>query len=278
MLAFNHLGRLGRLGNQMFQYASLRGIARQRGYEFCVPNHDIAIDDPFGFKMKVEIFYPFELVHCGPGNIGIMDRGYAPVAEERHFHFDKFLFHMCPDEISLAGFFQSEKYFKNIESEIREDFTFKSEIIEPCKEMMEDVGEAISLHVRRTDYLKNPNHTSLDIGYYEKALKKFNKKLPVIIFSDDPEWCKEQELFSDERFMVSESGDQYIDMCLMTLCQNHIIANSSFSWWGAWLANHPVNPPRPTSFKGKVIAPKKWFGTNLDHDTKDLYCPDWVVL
>lgn len=268
MLAFNHLGRLGRLGNQMFQYASLRGIARQRGYEFCVPNHDIAIDDPFGFKMKIEIFYPFELVHCGPGNIGIMDRGYAPVAEERHFHFDKFLFHMCPDEISLAGFFQSEKYFKNIESEIREDFTFKSEIIEPCKEMMEDVGEAISLHVRRTDYLKNPNHTSLDIGYYEKALKKFNKKLPVIIFSDDPEWCKEQELFSDERFMVSESGDQYIDMCLMTLCQNHIIANSSFSWWGAWLARSK-----------RVVAPSTWFGpNNADKDTKDLLPESWIVI
>ena len=61
MLAFNHLGQLGRLGNQMFQYASLRGIARNRGIDFCVPNHDLVIDDPFGFKMKIEIFYPFEL-------------------------------------------------------------------------------------------------------------------------------------------------------------------------------------------------------------------------
>ena len=268
MLAFNHLGQLGRLGNQMFQYASLRGIARQRGYGFCVPNHDIVIDDPFGFKMKIEIFYPFELVHCGPGNIGIMDRGYAPVVQEKYFHYDEILHNMCPDEISLAGFFQSEKYFKNIESEIREDFTFKSEIIEPCKEMMEDVGEAISLHVRRTDYLKNPNHTALGLDYYKKALKKFNKTLPVIIFSDDPEWCQEQELFSGDRFMVSESGDQYIDMCLMTLCQHHIIANSSFSWWGAWLSG-----------SDDVVAPSEWFGEgNSDKDTKDLYAEGWQVI
>ena len=89
---------------------------------------------------------------------------------------------MCPDEISLAGFFQSEKYFKNIENEIREDFTFKDEILDPCKEMIESVGDALSLHVRRTDYLKNPNHTTLEIDYYEKALDQFDSDLPVIIF------------------------------------------------------------------------------------------------
>jgi hypothetical protein len=268
MLAFNHLGRLGRLGNQMFQYASLRGIARNRGIDFCIPNHDYVIDDPFGFKMKIELFYPFVMSNVRPRNIHMLDRGYAPVAEERHFHFDEFLFHMCPDEISIAGFFQSEKYFKNIESEIREDFTFKTEILEPCKEMIEDVGEAIALHVRRTDYLKNPNHTTLDLDYYKKALKKFNKTLPVIIFSDDPEWCQDQELFSGDRFMVSESGDQYIDMCLMTLCQHHIIANSSFSWWGAWLSD-----------SDDVVAPSKWFGAgNSGKDTKDLYAEGWQVI
>ena len=134
--------------------------------------------------------------------------------------------------------------------------------------MIEDVGEAIALHVRRTDYLKNPNHTTLDLDYYKKALKKFNRTLRVIIFSDDPEWCQDQELFSDDRFMVSESGDQYIDMCLMTLCQHHIIANSSFSWWGAWLSD-----------SDDVVAPSKWFGAgNSGKDTKDLYAEGWQVI
>jgi hypothetical protein len=266
MLAFNYLGQLGRLGNQMFQYASLRGIARRRGYDFCIPNHNQIFKDPYGFDLKIELFYPFEMLHVLPRNIKLLDRGYAPVAEEKHFHFDENLFNMCPDEISLAGFFQSEKYFKHIEDEIRTDFSFKNEILEPCKEMMESIGEAISIHVRRTDYLQNPNHTALGLNYYETALSKMDASLPVFVFSDDIEWCKSQELFSDDRFMVSESGDQYIDLCLMSLCSHHIIANSSFSWWGAWLSE-----------SDDVVAPQKWFGeNNTDKDTKDLIPERWV--
>jgi hypothetical protein len=266
MLAFNYLGQLGRLGNQMFQYASLRGIARRRGYDFCIPNHNQVTKDPYGFDLKIELFYPFKMLHVLPHNIKLLDRGYAPVAEERYFHFDETLFTMCPDEISLAGFFQSEKYFKHIEDEIRADFSFKNEILEPCKEMIGSVGEAISLHVRRTDYLQNPNHTALDLEYYQKALKHFNDTSTVIVFSDDPEWCKEQDLFSDDRFMISESGDQYVDLCLMSLCKQHIIANSSFSWWGAWLSG-----------SDDVVAPEKWFGEgNQDKDTKDLIPERWT--
>lgn len=266
MLAFNHLGQLGRLGNQMFQYASLRGIARNRGYDFCVPNHNHIIKDPYGFDMKIELFYPFEMIHVQQKNIKLLDRGYAPVAEERHFHFDEVLFNMCPDEISLAGFFQSEKYFKHIEKEIKEDFAFKEEILNPCKEMVESVGDTISLHIRRTDYLTNPNHTSLDLNYYTKALELLDPAIPVVIFSDDIEWCKEQKMFNSDRFMISESGDHYVDLCLMTLCKYHVIANSSFSWWGAWLSN-----------SRKVIAPIKWFGEgNSDKNTKDLIPEKWT--
>ena len=89
----------------------------------------------------------------------------------------------------------------------------------------------------------------------------------MIIFSDDTKWCKEQEIFSDDRFLVSEDNDQSYDLCLMSMCNDFIIANSSFSWWGAWLGN-----------RGKVVAPKQWFGKGLNHDTKDLYCSDWSVL
>lgn len=268
MLAFNYLGRLGRLGNQMFQYASLRGIARNRGYDFCIPNHSEVVRDPYGFDLKIELFYPFNMTMVLPHNIKLLDRGYAPVAEERHFHFDETLFNMCPDEITLAGFFQTEKYFKHIEDEIRADFSFKDAILEPCKEMMGSLGEVISLHIRRTDYLQNPNHTALDLDYYERALNHFDKTKPVIVFSDDPEWCKEQQLFSDDRFMISESEDHYIDLCLMSLCKYHIIANSSFSWWGAWL-----------SASNEVVTPIKWFGEgNQDKDTKDLIPERWIKL
>ena len=268
MLAFNYLGQLGRLGNQMFQYASLKGISRLRGYNYCIPNHKQVVKDPYGFDMKIELFYPFKMSSVTPSNIGILDRGYAPVVEEKYFHFDEILFTMCPDEITLAGYFQSEKYFKHIEDEIRADFSFKDEILEPCKEMIGSVGEVISLHVRRTDYLTNPNHTALGADYYEEALKKFDNTSSVLVFSDDTEWCKEQELFSGDRFMISESGDQYVDLCLMSLCKQHVIANSSFSWWGAWLSG-----------SDDVVAPVRWFGEdNQDKDTKDLIPYRWTVI
>jgi len=268
MLAFNYLGQLGRLGNQMFQYASLKGIARNRGCDYCIPNHNQVIKDPYGFDMKIELFYPFKMSGVSPRNIKLLDRGYAPVAEEKHFHFDEILFNMCPDEISLAGYFQSEKYFKHIEDEIRADFSFKDEILEPCKEMVGSIGEVISLHVRRTDYLTNPNHTILGLDYYEQALNKFYDTSSVFVFSDDPEWCKEQELFSGDRFMISESGDQYVDLCLMSLCKQHIIANSSYSWWGAWLSG-----------SDNVVAPVRWFGVNnSDKNTKDLIPERWTTI
>ena len=90
----------------------------------------------------------------------------------------------------------------------------------------------------------------------------------MVIFSDDPDWCMEQALFSDDRFIVSQAAGPYHDLYMMSQCSDFIIANSTFSWWGAWLANC-----------GRVIAPKKWFGPNNAHlNTKDLYCEHWEVI
>jgi len=263
MLAFNHLGHLGRLGNQMFQYASLRGIAARRGYDFGIPPSKF--DDEW---RSHQLFELFDLPHLPKQNIKYLDAGNAPVANERFFHFDQLLFDQCPNDISLFGYFQSEKYFKHIEESIREDFTFRDHILDPCKEIAEGFENPVSLHVRRTDYLTNSaNHYNLDMSYYEEALGQFEGR-QVIVFSDDPEWCKEQELFSDDRFLVSESEDNKIDLCLMTFCTSHIIANSSFSWWGAWLAK-----------SNKVIAPSKWFGpNNADKETKDLIPDTWTII
>lgn len=131
------------------------------------------------------------------------------------------------------------------------------------------IESPISLHVRRTDYVTNPNHSSLGLEYYEEALKQFDSKRNVLIFSDDTEWCKNQKIFESDRFYVSEGQTNYADLCLMTLCEDHIIANSSFSWWGAWLAED-----------NRVIAPSGWFsGTNLEHlDTTDLLPETWEII
>lgn len=264
MLVFNHLGTLGRLGNQMFQYASLRGIASNRGYEFGIPPSNFSDE-----WSKHQLFEIFDLPNLPKNHIRLLDRGYAPVVQEKFFHYDEELHRMCPNDVSLFGYFQSEKYFKNIEESIREDFIFKDHILAPCSEMMRDFNEIISLHVRRTDYLINSaNHFNLGLDYYEKALSHFDEDCQVIVFSDDPEWCKEQKLFSGDRFLVSESKDNTIDLCLMTMCTHHIIANSSFSWWGAWLSRSK-----------KVVAPSTWFGpNNADKDTKDLLPESWIVI
>ena len=266
MLASNYLGQLGRLANQMFQYASLRGIAARRGYDFGIPPSNF--DDEW---RSHQLFQVFELPHLPKHNIKYLDGGNAPVAQETSFEFDQLLFDQCPNDISLWGFFQSEKYFKHIEDSIREDFTFQQNILEPCKELAESFDNPVSLHVRRTDYLtNNANHYNLGLDYYEEALTHFDSDRQVVVFSDDPLWCHDESLFGDDRFLISDSEDNAIDLCLMTFCTDYIIANSSFSWWGAWLS-HNQNPT--------VIAPKKWFGPNNQHkDTKDLLPPTWTII
>jgi len=267
MIGFNALGRMGRLCNQMFQYASLKGLARKIGAEIIIPNYEQEVDDGMGNMLRTELFDSFEL------NVqtGLLNNGHAPVVQERFFHFDEELFNNCPDHVSLQGYFQTEKYFKHIEDEIRDDFIFHSEIATPCKEMIEGVEHPIALHVRRTDYLTNSeNHFNMPLAYYEAALKHFDDDRNVIVFSDDPAWCLEQSLFSDDRFIISENDDNRVDLCLMSMCDDFIIANSSYSWWGAWLSANKNK---------KVITPVQWFGKTgytKDHNTKDLIPDGWT--
>ena len=89
--------------------------------------------------------------------------------------------------------------------------------------------------------------------------------MPVIIFSDDTDWCKEQTLFESDRFMVSEGNETSVDLCLMSMCHYHIIANSSMSWWGSWLAN-----------SRRTVAPKNWFSVDQNMDTSDKYLDKWI--
>lgn len=248
MITFNNLGQLGRLGNQLFQYASLRGISSKNNQEFMIP--------------KTELFDYFEM---SGANIG---RRNSPTFQEKDFHFDEELFTKFQYDVDLFGYYQSEKYFRHIEDEIRRDFAFKKHIYGPCWEMIKEIPERMSLHVRRGDYLQKPDcHPPCTIEYYEQALSKFDESIPVLIFGDDPEWCKEQKLFSSDRFMIAEGNSVEVDLCLMAMCQYHILSNSSLAWWGAWLANSQL-----------VVAPKRWFGPSLPHNTDDLYLEHWELI
>lgn len=265
MLSFNNLGNLGRLANQMFQYASLKGIATQRGYEFCIPPKELfGVNDANVRTSDCSIHDCFNLSNVRQEIVQ------QPMLQERGFGFDGQLLINCPDNVDLFGYYQSEEYFKHIEDEIRKDFTFNQDVRELSLEFFEnfDNTKVISLHIRRGDYVVNPNHPVQTLEYYEKALEYFDDTLPVLIFSDDAEWCKQQELFDSDRFMISEGNATDADLCLMSLCKYHIIANSSYSWWGSWLAKSE-----------KTIAPQNWFGGDcINHNTQDLYCSDWIII
>ena len=159
MIGFNYLGKHGRLANQMFQYAALKGIASKHKYDWIIPPSDF--NNPYYDHQLFKIFNLTSLE-----NIGYVPQDY-PVVQEKGFEFDQELFDNCPDNINLYGYFQTEKYFKHIEDEIRQDFSFKDGILNPCKEMINEIGDCISLHVRRTDYVSNSiEHPPLDIEYY----------------------------------------------------------------------------------------------------------------
>lgn len=280
MIGYNKLGSNGRLGNQMFQYAALRGIAAKRGYDWCIP------PDTYDHKDNYGLFETFEMANVKKSNIGFISGDC--IQENNHCFIPEF-FDECPDNVSLDGYFQTEKYFTNIEKEIHEDFTFKKNYLIPCQEYINSLSSPpIFLHIRQSDNIgREQYHPILSIKFFENALKQFAEDTLCFVFTDDMEWCKSQEFFKQERFLFNEKNERYsyqnidgtgklqntllpqIDLCLMSLCSGGIIANSSFSWWGAWLQNS----------RGKIIAPnsKVWFGSAMTHlDTSDIVPKRWI--
>lgn len=265
MLSFNSLGNLGRLANQMFQYASLKGIAYYKNYQFCIPPREVFGQMDRMVNTDLNLYDVFEIIPQ-KNKIGLTEN---TILQEKTFAFDEDIFYRCPSNVDLFGYFQTEKYFLHIEEEIKNDFQFKPELQNKCHTFLDSLkSEVISLHVRRGDYTINPNHPLQELNYYKMALEMLPNNLPVLVFSDDHAWCSSQEIFDNDRFMISENSSVDADLCMMTLCDYHVIANSSLSWWGAWLSNSK-----------KTISPKKWFsGDCAQKDTKDLYCKDWIIL
>lgn len=257
----NQLGNNGHLGNQMFQYAFIKALAKKYNANFCIPPNEV-----FGKFYYQKLFSNID--ECFDIKCDRKIEQY-PSIHERFFHYDQELTDNIKENYNLVGFFQSEKYFKNVETELRfNDFIFKDDIIKSCKEIVAEHKGSISLHIRRNDFITNPNHPLQTNQYYMDALEHFPKDLPVLVFSDDVSWCKSQEMFSDDRFLISETESAYCDLYIMSNCDYHVICNSTFSWWGAWLSNSK-----------RVIAPKNWFaGDCVGNNTKDLYLPHWKLL
>jgi len=177
------------------------------------------------------------------------------------------------ENIILKGFFQSEKYFESFHHDIRNLFKPSTEILNYIYEKYEvlKTNTCISIHIRRGDYVNlQRQHHNLDIGYYVNAIDYFQTipNTKYLVFSDDLEWCKQVFGESDDYVFVNELD--YISMYMMGLCNHNIIANSTFSWWGAYLNNHTDKI---------VIHPDKWFGVENDHIIlDDLFPKSWICM
>ena len=195
MIGYNRLGSNGRLGNQMFQYASLRGIAAARNYDWKIPPEDWEHKDNYG------LFETFELSNVKPENLGFVDG--QNVQENDHCFIPEF-HKECPDDSNLEGYFQTEKYFENIADQIREDFIFKKGYLEPCKEYIESLDKPpIFLHVRQSDNIgREQYHPILPVSFFDECLKEFPDDTPCFVFTDDLEWCKSQDYFKQDRLSL----------------------------------------------------------------------------
>jgi len=251
MVTFGKLGRHGRLGNAMFQIASTIGIAKANGYDYAFPewvNYDAA--ERFGSKEDVNVgkWFPNwehvprldrELPEHYVGEMGQLGWGWQGFGH--------------PDNMSYVGHMQTERYFAHCADYIRELFIMRKQI------KKEDYT---AVHVRCGDY-GSDYHPICTREYYEQAFALVPE--PYLIFSDDIE--KAMEIIP-RSYSLRFSGNTESSLWMMTCCRRHIIANSTFSWWGAWLAE-----------SNQVVAPKQWFGPAASHlDTSDIYCDGWVVI
>jgi hypothetical protein len=289
MIGYNRLGINGRLGNQMFQYASLRGIASKHGYTWRIPPKNRETNN----MAEYVLMDGFKLPHLKENNIGFVPQSF-PIYDEPCHDFDETLFNNCPDNVNIDGFRQSEKYFNHIEKEIREDYEFIDDIYFPCKEFINQFNDnVIFLHVRRSDATGRPHqYLVAGIDWYKKILEEnFPDDVPVLVFTDQLDWVENQQLFKEERFFISEQREYstkpvwngrgkleyslspWIDLCLMSLCNGSIFPNSTFGWWGSWLQK---NKKYATVYQHPYFGPFFTDKHDCYKDLKDLYPNDWI--
>jgi Glycosyl transferase family 11 len=286
---------IGGLGNQMFQYAAGKALALAihqplqldisefSGYEL---HQGFELDRVFRCQadMASEVDIRQVLGWRSPQGVRrVLSRPALQMLCGDHFVVEPH-FHYWPGmrsisgSVYLQGYWQSEKYFSDVADVIRADFSFKMPLSEANMQLVAQINnvEAVSLHVRRGDYVANPKtnatHGLCTLEYYRDAVRYISERIKTpefFVFSDDIEWVKANLKIKHSCHYIDHNHDKesYNDMHLMSLCRHHIIANSSFSWWGAWLN------PSPEKI---VVAPLEWFANNNVVD--DLFPAGWVTL
>ena len=273
----------GGLGNQLFQYATGRAVALHHKLPLKLDLtifktyklHRYLLDQ---FAIEADIATENEIIKLKGGNNVILSalrktgfiKRKSYIKEKRSSHFDASVFKN--NVVYLDGYWQNELYFTDIRELLLPELTSSSSISDLGCAYLESIKNtnSISLHVRRGNYLNTKNINVLDIDYYMKAVDYIRKnvtKPTFYVFSDDLEWCKNSLGFLDDCIYVDRTQTDVDDLKLMSFCRHNIIANSSFSWWGAWLNQNP---------KKTVIAPKGWLLN--DPDSSNVILSDWVKL
>jgi len=267
---------IGGLGNQMFQYAAAKALAVEKKQKLFVNT------DAFKtYKLHQYGLHHFNIsanIFEKPNKyVNFLRRQLYASAQYREveFSYNEAFFSLNAADIFLTGYFQSEKYFSRIASQIRKDFEICSPLKKNTKDLLLKMQaiNSVSIHIRRGDYIGNPVHETDNGAYYQKAIKTIQSAVeqPVFfVFSDDMAWVKENLFIENETVFVdfNDALSNFEDLKLMSACKHHIIANSSFSWWGAWL------DPNPEKI---VTAPEKWFNGS-SFNSIDVIPNSWIKL
>ena len=286
---------IGGLGNQLFQYALGRHLAEKHQTPVKLDisafnSQQLRSYALTAFNIHAPLASDDEINNIlgAPPGIGkrftakLLKRDltdYWPTyVKEKKFSFNPEILKL-PNDIYLDGYWQSEKYFEDISSILRKEFTLNAEQSAENEKTQSHIlsSESVSVHARRCDFVSDESvnriHGICDLNYYVKAfdyIKGIVQNPRFFIFSDDIPWCRSNLDFEHQLTFVDHNGadNSHDDLQLMKQCKHHIIANSSFSWWSAWLNSNPDK---------LVIAPQRWVNSDY-YDTKDLIPDNWIKL
>lgn len=246
MITFSNLGKYGRLGNQMFQIASVIGIAMANEHDYVFPE--------WAYSKYMSRQLPTGIIQ-------------ADKIDEVGFHYGEIK--VGQGNFDIVGYLQSWKYFDQFEFEFLGYLTLADDHMAAVDRLAASLGDnTCSIHIRRTDYVNlAQHHPVMPLSYYEQAMKIIGD-CTYVVFSDDIQWCRDN--LKGKFVFIDEKHPDIYDLVLMSKCKHNIIANSSFSWWGAYLNSNPDK---------KVIAPNKWFGPAYNNlNTSDLIPENWTKI
>lgn len=286
---------IGGLGNQMFQYATGRALAHRLGVPLMLDtsgfeHYDLRRYELGELSIQAALASPEDLVQAGvvPRPPSLVNRAMkflgversANVLREASFTYDARV-QGAGAPAYLDGYWQSERYFSGIADLLRREFTLKAPVDAANTELAGQIAaageKAVSLHIRRGDYVTNAHtaqyHGVCSLDYYRAAVDYVAERIGTphfFVFSDDHAWVTANFKLSHPYTLVdvNDANRGVWDMALMKACRHHVIANSSFSWWGAWLNPHADK---------LVVAPERWF-SGASHDTSDLIPASWIRL